>query len=208
MTSPNQNHIPKDRMDRLAEAISWVFHPLTIVIPTMLIVLTQQGVSFGQSLLWALLSVCIGNLPLAILLYYGVRVGHYSDLSVSIREQRKSVYTVYGISTAILLTILVLGKAPIILTACIIAVVLTTVVGFVINHYFTKLSLHSVGMAGCTTVLLLTTPWLGLAMIVFALLVAWARIRLKHHTPVQILIGWAIPALSVLSVFPMFHLMP
>ena len=208
MTSTNQNHIPKDRMDRLAEAISWVFHPLTIVIPTMLIVLTLQGVSLWQSLFWAVLSVCVGNLPLAILLFYGVRIGHYSDLSVSIREQRKSVYTVYGISTAVLLTILLLGKAPIILTACIIAVVLTTVIGFVINHYFTKLSLHSVGMAGCAMVLLLITPWLGIAMIVFSLLVAWARIRLKHHTPLQILIGWAIPALSVLIIFPMFNLMP
>jgi membrane-associated phospholipid phosphatase len=208
MTSTNQNHIPRDRMDHLAEAISWVFHPLTIVIPTMLLVLTQQGVSFWQALFWAFLSVCIGNLPLAILLYYGVRFGHYSDLSVSIREQRRSVYTVYGISSAILLTILVLGKAPLILTACIIAVILTTVIGFVINHYFTKLSLHSVGMAGCATVLLLTTPWLGMAMTVCALLVAWARMRLKHHTPIQILIGWVIPALSVLIVFQMFQLMP
>src|SRR5512137_1819530 len=132
MTSTNQNHIPIDRMDRLAEAISWVFHPLTIVIPTMLIVLTQQGVSLWQALFWAFLSVCIANLPLAALLYYGVRSGHYSDLSISIREQRKSVYTVYGISTAILLTILVWGKAPSILTACIVAVILTTIVGFVI----------------------------------------------------------------------------
>ena len=208
MNSLNQNHIPKDRMDRLAEAISWVFHPLTVVIPTMLVVLNQQGISFWQASFWAFLSVCIGNLPLAALLFYGVRFGHYSDLSVSIREQRKSVYTVYGISSAILLTILVLGKAPLILTACIMAVILTTVIGFVINHYYTKLSLHSVGMAGCATVLLLTTPWLGMAMAACALLVAWARIRLKHHTPVQILIGWAIPALSVLVIFPMFHLLP
>jgi membrane-associated phospholipid phosphatase len=208
MNSLNQNHISKDRMDRLAEAISWVFHPLTVVIPTMLVVLNQQGISFWQALFWAFLSVCIGNLPLAALLFYGVRFGHYSDLSVSIREQRKSVYTVYGISTAILLTVLVLGKAPLILTACIIAVMLTTVIGFVINHYYTKLSLHSVGMAGCATVLLLTTPWFGVAMTACALLVAWARIRLKHHTPVQILIGWAIPALSVLVIFPMFHLLP
>lgn len=208
MTSLNQNHLPKDRMDRLAEAISWVFHPLTIVIPTMLFLMIQQGNSFWQSLFWTFLSVCVANLPLAVLLFYGVRSGHYSDLSVSIREQRKSVYTVYGISSALLLTVLVLGKAPLILTACIIAVIITTVIGFVINHYLTKLSLHSVGMAGCATVLILTIPWLGVAMAACMLLVAWARIRLKHHTPVQILIGWAIPALSVLAIFPMFNLMP
>lgn len=197
-----------DPLDRLAEAISWVFHPLTIVIPTMLILMLQQGNTFWQSGLWALLAVSVANLPLAGLLFYGVRSGRYSDLSVSIREQRKSVYTVYGLSTLLLLVILVLGKAPLILTACMVSVILTTVVGFVINQRLTKLSLHSVGMAGCATVLILTNPPLGLAMVVFALLVAWARIRLKHHTPVQILIGWVVPVLSVLMIFPIFHLMP
>ena len=29
MISLNQYHIPKDRMDRLAKAISWIFHPFT-----------------------------------------------------------------------------------------------------------------------------------------------------------------------------------
>jgi hypothetical protein len=207
MTLPN-SHTQIDRMDRLAEVISWVFHPFTIVIPTMLILMIQQRIPFWQSLVWTILAICVANLPMVGLLIYGIRFGHFSDLSVSIREQRKSIYIVYSFSTAILLTILVLGKAPIILTACMIAVILTTVIGFVINHYFTKLSIHSVVMVGCTTVLLLTTPWLGVAMAACALLVAWARIRLKHHTPVQILIGWVIPTLAVLIVFPMFQLMP
>jgi membrane-associated phospholipid phosphatase len=207
MTLPN-SHTQIDRMDRLAEVISWVFHPFTIVIPTLLILMIQHKIPFWQSLFWTILAICVANLPMVGLLIYGIRFGHFSDLSVSIREQRKSIYIVYSFSTAILLTILVLGKAPIILTACIISVIITTVIGFVINHYFTKLSLHSVGMAGCSTVLLLTTPWLGMAMTVCALLVAWARIRLKHHTPIQILIGWVIPALSVLIVFQMFQLMP
>ena len=56
----------------------------------------------------------------------------------------------------ILIGILVLAKAPLILTACLISAVLATLIGFVINNRFTKLSLHSVGMAGCVTVLCLT----------------------------------------------------
>ena len=41
-------------------------------------------------------------------------------------------------------------------------------------------------------------------MAIFAPLVGWARIRLKHHTPVQILIGWMV---SMICVFVVFQLM-
>jgi membrane-associated phospholipid phosphatase len=56
-------------------------------------------------------------------------------------------------------------------------------------------------MAGCATVLIQTAPIVGIVMAVFAPLVGWARIRLKHHTPLQILIGWMVPMLCVLAVF-------
>jgi membrane-associated phospholipid phosphatase len=52
-----------------------------------------------------------------------------------------------------------------------------------------KISVHASGIAGPTTVL---TESLGLwASVFFALLlpVGWARIRLKAHTPTQVLFG-------------------
>jgi membrane-associated phospholipid phosphatase len=59
-------------------------------------------------------------------------------------------------------------------------------------------------MAGCTAVLLWTAPLIGVIMAIFAPLVGWARIRMKHHTPVQILIGWMV---SMICVFVVFQLM-
>jgi membrane-associated phospholipid phosphatase len=204
MTSP-ATRVRIDRADRLAEAISLVFHPLVVVVPTMVVLMLQQGIAPLPSLFWAFLSVCIANLPLAFLIFYGFRSGRYSNLSVSIREQRHSIYAFYGLSIVILLVILVFGRAPMILTVCWIAAILTTALGYLINQRFTKLSLHSVGMAGCATVLILTIPMLGVVMALFAPLVGWARIRLKHHTPLQIFIGWAISMLCVLIVFRVFH---
>lgn len=184
-----------------------VFHPFIVVIPTMVIAILRQGNTLWQSLFWTILAVCVVILPLVVLIYSGVRSGRYSDPSISMREQRHRLYGVAGFLLVLLLAILVLGKAPLILIACLVSAVLATAVGFLINYRFTKLSLHSVGMAGCTTVLILTVPVLGLAMALFAALVGWARIRLKHHTPLQILIGWVISALSVLIVFRVFHLL-
>ena len=193
-------------IDRFAEAVSAVFHPFVVVIPTMVIAMVHQGNALRESLFWTILSVCVVILPMVLLIYAGVRSGHYSDPSISVREQRSSLYTLSGFLMVLLIGILVWTKAPLILIACLVSAVLATLIGFVINNRFTKLSLHSVGMAGCVTVLCLTVPALGLAFVPFTPLVGWARIHLKHHTPFQILIGWAVSLISVLIVFQAFHL--
>jgi len=189
--------------DRIAEIVSYVFHPLLVVIPTLVIAMTSLGSTLGQAIFWTVLAIAIVNVPMALLLFWGVRSGKYSDASVSIREQRTSIFAVGGTCLVILLAVLIIGKAPVVIIACLISAVIATALGFWINRY-TKLSLHSAAMAGCTAVLLLTAPWIGVVMAVFAPLVGWARIRLKHHTPVQILIGWMV---SIICVFVVFRLM-
>ncbi len=166
----------------------------------MVIAIIQTGYSFVEAVLWTLLAVGVVNVPMALLLFYGVRSGRYTDASVSMREQRTSIYAVGGACLVILLLILILGNAPQILIACLVSAVIATGIGYLINRY-TKLSLHSAAIAGCATVLLLVAPILGVVLALFTPLVGWARIRLKHHTPFQILIGWLVPMACVLIVF-------
>jgi membrane-associated phospholipid phosphatase len=189
--------------DRIAEIISYVFHPLLVVIPTLVIAMVRLGSTLGQAIFWTILSIAIVNLPMALLLLLGVRSGKYTDASVSVREQRTSIYAVGGTCLVILLVVLIIGKAPVVIIDCLISAVIATALGYWVNHY-TKLSLHSAAMAGCTAVLLWTATLIGVIMAVFAPLVGWARIRLKHHTPVQILIGWMV---SMICVFVVFQLM-
>lgn len=198
MMQPNTS-----RADRMAEIISYVFHPLLVVVPTLVIAMVQLGSTVWEAIFWTVLSVAIVNLPMALLLFWGVRSGKYSDASVSIREQRTSIYAVGGTCLVILLAVLIIGKAPVVIITCLVSAVIATVLGYWINRY-TKLSLHSAAMAGCTAVLLWTAPLIGVVMAIFAPLVGWARIRLKHHTPVQILIGWMV---SMICVFVVFRLM-
>jgi len=193
-------HTAPTPTDRFARVGSLVFHPPLIVIPTLLIAMVQTGSTLSQALLWTLLSAAIVNVPVAVLIFSSVRSGRYSDPSVSIREQRTSLYAVGGVCLVILLVVLVVGKAPVIIIACLVSAVLATVVGYWINRY-TKLSLHSAAMAGCATVLLITALPVGVFMAVMTPLVGWSRIHLKHHTPAQILIGWMVPMICVFVVF-------
>ncbi len=189
--------------DKLAQVVSYVFHPLLVVIPTLVIAMVRLGSTLGQALFWTILSIAMVNLPMALLLLWGVRSGKYTDASVSVREQRTSIYAVGGTCLVILLAVLIIVKAPAVIIACLISAVIATALGYWINRY-TKLSLHSAAMAGCIAVLLWTAPLIGVIMAIFAPLVGWARIRLKHHTPVQILIGWMV---SMICVFVVFQLM-
>lgn len=191
------------KADRMAEIISYVFHPLLIVVPTLVIAMVQLGSTVWEAIFWTVLSIAIVNLPMALLLFWGVRSGKYTDASVSIREQRTSIYAVGGTCLVILLAVLIIGKAPVVIIACLVSAVIATAFGYWINRY-TKLSLHSAAMAGCIAVLLWTAPLIGVVMAIFAPLVGWARIRLKHHTPVQIFIGWMV---SMVCVFVVFRLM-
>jgi hypothetical protein len=186
--------------DRIARWVSNIFHPLVIVIPTLVIAMVRLGSTLGEAIFWTVLSIAIVNLPMALLLFWGVRSGKYSDASVSIREQRTSIYAVSGVCLVILLAVLIIWKAPVVIIACLVSAVIATGLGYVINRY-TKLSLHSAAMAGCTAVLLWTAPLVGGLMAVCVPLVGWARIRLKHHTPAQILIGWMVPMVCVLIIF-------
>jgi len=190
-----------EQLDRVAKVISDIFHPFVVVVPTMVIAMVAQGNTLWQSLFWTILSVCIVIFPMLVVIYKGVRSGRFSDASISVREQRSGLYTLAAILLVLLLAVLVLGRSPLILIACLISAILATVTGFAINQRFTKLSLHSIGMAGCATVLLLVVPIWGIVMTISALLVGWARMRLKHHTPLQILLGWMVSAFSVLIVF-------
>ena len=194
---------PSPTLDRAATWISNIFHPLLIVIPTLVIALVQRGSTLLQAAGWVLLCILLVNLPMAFLVLFGVRSGKYSDASVSIRAQRTSIYAVGGACLVILLIVLIIAKAPLVIIACLVSAVIATVLGYWVNRY-TKLSLHSAAMAGCTAVLLWTAPVIGVIMAIIAPLVGWSRIRLKHHTPLQILIGWMV---SMICVFVVFVLM-
>ncbi|MDD5369137.1 MAG: hypothetical protein PHQ40_08630 [Anaerolineaceae bacterium] len=186
--------------DKAAQYISIIFHPLIIVIPTLLVAATGLGVPIWETILWTILSVSLVNLPIIILIYLGVRSGRYNNYSISIRQQRNSIFVTGGILLVVLLVILTLGHAPAIFRACLVSAVIATMIGTLINLR-TKISMHAAAVAGCTAVLLWTVPIAGFIFLVCMPLVGWARIRLKHHTPFQILIGWLVPVASVVLIF-------
>ncbi|NUM45362.1 MAG: hypothetical protein HUU38_11715 [Anaerolineales bacterium] len=190
---------------KIAKWISRIFHPFLVAVLTLTLATYQSGAPVPAVLLWVGISFATVILPVSLYILWMVRKGKYSDAYVSIREQRHSLYYVATLCLVALVVILAVGDPPLVVTACIVSGVLANGVGMLINR-FTKISVHSAAMAGCTAVLLVFAPVVGWVMVFATLITGWARMVLKAHTISQIGLGYLVASSSVVVVFRFFGL--
>lgn len=204
--SKAQTTLPESRTrgHTAAQWLSRVFHPFTISLAVFWLTMYLSGTSALESLWWTAVGFIVVIAPLLGAVIYNVRRGRYTDMDVSIREHRYELYALAFVCFAALIVILNLFGAPRIAVGCLYAAALAIAVGALINRAFTKISLHSVAMAGCAAVLFFVSPAAGAIVSLVALLVGWSRIHLNHHTPGQVLLGWLVAAVCAAIVLPMF----
>lgn len=201
MTSPTNVEAGQDQLARL---LSNVFHPFLVSLITLILVIYLDGAALLDAIKWTVIGFGIVIVPLTLYLVFNVRRGHYSDWSISIREQRHNIYILAGVCFVILVLTFIWAGAPAIALACLYAALPTVAMAAVINRLVTKISLHAVAMAGCAAALFWVSPPLGLLLALAGIAVSWARMRLKHHTLAQILLGWGAAAGSVFVVFGVY----
>lgn len=195
-------HIKADTgQDRLARLLSHVFHPFLVSLITLILVIYLDGTAFLDAIKWTVIGFGIVILPLTIYLIINVRHGRYSDWSISIREQRHTIYILAGICFVILILVFIWAGAPAVALACLYAALPAVATAAVINRLVTKISLHAMAVAGCAAALYWVLPLPGMLLALAGVGVSWARMRLKHHTLAQILLGWGVAAGSVFIVF-------
>jgi len=200
---PNPQSAIRNPQSKIAGWLSRIFHPFIIVIPTLLLAIYLDTASLLAALQWTAVSVALVIVPVSVFILVNVQAGRYSDVYVSIREHRHSLYLVGGACLLLLLAVLILAGAPRIILACLYAAVMANAIGAVINR-FSKVSVHAAAMAGCATVLFNLSPPIGLALGAATLIVGWARVHAGHHTLAQVLTGWAIAVVCVAAVFALY----
>ena len=172
---------------RLAAIISWIGHPLVFVTACVgIVVFTQLASRAAMPILAALvLSVIV---PTAILLFLGVRSGRWRDADVSVREERTRFYPVaIPLSAVGTLMSWLVGAPRYILRGGIVTLLL--LVTAAITNVWHKISLHTLFASYCTVVLFRLNPIYGLASLLLAALVFWARLFLARHSFAETLGG-------------------
>jgi hypothetical protein len=180
-------HGEKTRAGRFAILISWLGHPLVFVLLSLaIIVLTQMPAAGALPILGGLFLVII--LPTALLLFFGLRSGHWKDADVSVREERIRFYAwAIPISGAGVIATWLMRAPGFILRGGVVTFALF-ILAAIINARI-KISLHTLFAFYCATILF-EVGWLpGLFALGLASLVFWSRLFLGRHTLIENCMG-------------------
>jgi len=188
-----------DYSNRLAYALSMVFHPYIVFIPPAVIALG------GEGFMWALIVGMVVVLPIMITVLIQKRSGRY----VFQREARTPLYIIGWLSVVVCFGLLTALNAPIVIRTGTFVILLWTPLQFLINTFVTKASVHAslvaISFSGLWSLGYLSSPliFIGSLGIVFA--VAWARKVTRHHTTNQIILGLLTGTLATLLAFLIFQ---
>ena len=187
-----------DNSNRLAVALSMIFHPYIVFIPPAVIALGLDG------LLWGIFVGVIVVIPIAIT----VLIQKRSNRFVFQREARTPLFIVGWIAVWVCLLLMSLLDAPPVIRIGLLIVIIWTPMQFLINTFVTKASIHAslvaISFTGLWTLGYLTQPAVFLLSVLIVIAVAWARKKTRNHTTNQLILGNLTGTLATLVAFLLF----
>jgi membrane-associated phospholipid phosphatase len=126
--------------------------------------------------------------PLSVLLIWESRTNAKFDLDIPARTDRNHPLLVAAASYLIGTVVLVAVHAPLLTTVIMFGYFAGTVFLFFINLHW-KISIHTMGIAGPTTVLVFVFGYWGVLLGLLLPPVIWSRVYLKKHTLAQAVTG-------------------
>jgi membrane-associated phospholipid phosphatase len=190
---------------RIANLTSNILNPFLASLAIILLLSFESASGVFDALRWAFILMAIAILPVFLMTIYLVRRGRLEGILTAIRGQRTVIYLLSLVCSAAGYLVLLFCGAPLMLRAAF-ATGLAGVVLFTVINLWWKISLHTAMVAALVTVLAILYGWVATAGVLLVLLVAWARLELKQHSPAQVVVGAVLSALIVAAGFYLFGL--
>lgn len=182
---------PNSFLIRISKIFSNSFNPLTSLF-IFFIYRSALHYTFGESLLLFLPMFLIMVLPISAWIIWNVKKGKYTNLDVSDRVQRKTLYVFVAVS----LITYVLYDYYFNKNIDLIMIFILVLLFFMqVSNYFIKSSMHTAFNVFVAALFLSIHPLFGLGWFVIALLVGLSRIILQRHTPQEVFSGMMIALL-------------
>jgi membrane-associated phospholipid phosphatase len=178
-------------IDALAKNLSIIGHPL-LVIPIFAIIVLFKYEKTENAI--TLSGLIVGGLivPMVVKMYLGYRKGTYSNFDVSDQVERKTWYSLPIILLTIFTLYLFVTEQERNLRLAILLSLILLISSKLINNYI-KISLHaSFGVYIAMLAFQLLGILYGWMFLLFALLVALARVVLARHTVLEVALGLAL----------------
>lgn len=135
-----------------------------------------------------LLPIIIVIIPIFGWIYWNVKRGKYTNMDVSNREQRNSLYLFNFVVIAVYIAVLYYLKENFHYILIVLFTLVLLVVMFMSN-FFIKSSMHTSFNVFVSALFFALNPLYGIAWLFLTLLVAISRVILKRHTVKEVIMG-------------------
>lgn len=189
----------------IARLTSIIVNPFLVNTTLLLIISFKSADSTAEGVKWFLISVAVSTVPIFIIVLFLVRHNRVDSLFINVRTQRNKVYVLSSILMGIACAVLFFLKAPVMLIALFVAILLTGLAFAGVNRWW-KISIHVASIAAAVTALVIIYGVVVAGTILLVPLVAWARVEMEHHSLAQVLAGGLLSSLILLLVFLFLNL--
>ncbi|MCQ9633624.1 phosphatase PAP2 family protein [Chryseobacterium sp. WG14] len=173
---------------KISKIISDFFNPLVSLF-IFFIYMSVQSYTLKDSLLYFVPILLMIMLPVIIWLVWNVKTGRYTNMDVSNRVQRKTLYVFIAVCVLVYLLFNYLRNGYIDLTMLFILILL---IALQISNLYIKSSMHT-AFNVFVAALFFSLNWkLGILWLGIAALVGITRIILKRHTIKEVFMGAGI----------------
>lgn len=180
--------------EQVAYRLSQIFHPAIIEIPGAILALYMFGLPLKEIFYFAVLPISI----LTAVIYGVLAMPKYRELNMNTKADRDMFY----ILSILLLTITAVAthhfNGPEIIAGLYPGIIAVGIINYLINSKV-KISLHLTGMGVLTAVFTGLSPGYGILFLGFSALVAWSRIKLGRHTPLETFLGFTVSFTVILA---------
>jgi membrane-associated phospholipid phosphatase len=188
----------------LAHILSTIFNPFLTAL-AFFVIIAHAGARGTLDFWWLLfLSTFFTSLGPMIYVFWLYGSDRISDLDMSVRHEREAVFFSFVVFYLLGTICMWLAHAPRLMIAVMAAYTLSTLVVQYITRYW-KISTHALGITAPLVALTLLYGNQTLPFLVLIPMVGWARIYLRAHTPLQVLAGATLGAISTVIFFHIFH---
>ena len=187
-------------MEKFAKILSHIFDGSFISIPVYFIICFVVIKNPVGALGWALLCILFGMLIPYLYVFFLFKRKLINDLHVPNREDRIKPLIIAIISYIMGYFVLYLLKAPLFLKSVFTISIVSSVILTTIT-YFWKVSFHTSWVTSvAVTFYILFGEW-ALFLLLLIPVIGWARVKIKRHTVMQVVLGTVISAIISLFVY-------
>lgn len=182
---------PSSAVLKVSKFISGFFNPMNSLV-IYFIIFSTRNFTLAEAAKNFLPILLITIIPISSWIIYNVRTKKYTNLDVSDRKQRKSLYFFIEGSMIVYLFFVYLKYERIDMVLLFLLILLIVMQ---ISNYVIKSSMHTAINIFIAALFFTLNPFYGLIWLIISILVAVTRIVLKRHSPAEVLSGAIIGSL-------------